>query len=112
MALGFPTRRVREGLVELLVPDVPQGPGPGTRSALPFYNPAMAVARDVSVVVAGGRRRPRPAGRRRPAPRAPAPGAGPRGPPGPGAGRTPSPPAAGTSRTCATRTRTPRSARG
>ena len=53
MALGFPTRRVREGLVELLVPDVPQGPGPGTRSALPFYNPAMAVARDVSVVVAG-----------------------------------------------------------
>ncbi len=53
MDLGFPTRRVREGRVEFLVPDVPQGPGPGTRSALPFYNPAMAVGRDVSVLVAG-----------------------------------------------------------
>src|SRR3972149_175994 len=54
MALGFPTRRVREGLVELLVPDVPQGPGPGARSALPFYNPAMAVARGVTGAVAVG----------------------------------------------------------
>ena len=39
--------------MELLVPDVERHPGPGTRSALPFYNPGMAVARDVSVLLAG-----------------------------------------------------------
>ncbi len=50
---GYPTRTVTEGRVELLVPDVERRPGPGTRSALPFYNPAMAVARDVSVLLAG-----------------------------------------------------------
>ncbi len=49
---GFPTRTVTEGGVDLLVPDVQRRPGPGTRSALPFYNPAMAVARDVSVLLA------------------------------------------------------------
>ena len=38
--------------MDLLVPDVERRPGPGTRSALPFYNPAMAVARDLSVLVA------------------------------------------------------------
>jgi len=47
----FPTRSVREGDVDLLVPDVERRPGPGTRSPLPFYNPAMAVARDISVLV-------------------------------------------------------------
>jgi len=39
--------------VDLLVPDIERRPGPGTRSALPFYNPGMTVARDLSVLVAG-----------------------------------------------------------
>jgi tRNA (guanine26-N2/guanine27-N2)-dimethyltransferase len=51
--LDFPTRIVREGLVDLLVPDVERRPGPGTRTALPFYNPGMATARDLSVLLAG-----------------------------------------------------------
>jgi len=50
--LDFPTRTVREGGVDLYVPDVEVRRGPGTRSSLPFYNPAMAVARDVSVLLA------------------------------------------------------------
>src|SRR2546427_13029554 len=52
MEFDFPTRSVHEGEVDLLVPDVERRAGPGTRSALPFYNPAMAVARDLSVIVA------------------------------------------------------------
>jgi len=52
--IDFPTRTVREGLVDLLVPDVERRPGPGTRTGLPFYNPAMAVARDISVLLARG----------------------------------------------------------
>ncbi len=53
MDLDFPTRSVREGLVDLLVPDVERRPGPGTRSPLPFYNPGMAAARALSVLLAG-----------------------------------------------------------
>ncbi len=53
MDLDFPTRIIREGLVDLLVPDVERRPGPGTRSVLPFYNPGMATARDLSVLLAG-----------------------------------------------------------
>jgi len=50
--IDYPTRQIREGLVDFLVPDIPRRPGPGSRSMLPFYNPAMAVARDVSVLLA------------------------------------------------------------
>lgn len=53
MGPDFPTKRVLEGRVDLLVPDVERRPGPGVRSALPFYNPGMAVARDISVLLAG-----------------------------------------------------------
>jgi tRNA (guanine26-N2/guanine27-N2)-dimethyltransferase len=51
--LDFPTRIVREGLVDILVPDVERRPGPGTRSALPFYNPGMIPARDLTALLAG-----------------------------------------------------------
>ncbi|HEV8595052.1 MAG TPA: hypothetical protein VGR51_05940 [Thermoplasmata archaeon] len=47
----FPTREIREGRASVLVPDVARLKGPGRRSALPFYNPAMAVNRDVTVAV-------------------------------------------------------------
>jgi len=47
----FPTREVREGRASLLVPDVEQPKGPGIRSSLPFYNPSMAVCRDVTTLV-------------------------------------------------------------
>lgn len=50
--LDFPTRTVREGLVDLYVPDVEVRRGPGTRTSLPFYNPSMAVARDLAVLLA------------------------------------------------------------
>jgi len=49
--MGFPTREVREGRASFLVPDVPVLGGPGRRTALPFYNPAMAVNRDVTVAI-------------------------------------------------------------
>ncbi len=52
MDLGFPTRSIAEGRVDLLVPDIERRAGPGTRSHLPFYNPAMAVGRDISVLLA------------------------------------------------------------
>src|SRR3989442_2421734 len=52
MEFDFPVRSVREGLVDLLVPDVERRAGPGTRSPLPFFNPGMAVGRDLSVLVA------------------------------------------------------------
>ena len=45
---GFPTTEVREGRAAILVPDVPRLKGPGRRSALPFYNPSMAVSRDLT----------------------------------------------------------------
>ena len=47
----FPTKEVREGRASLLVPDVPRLRGPGRRTALPFYNPSMAVSRDVTALV-------------------------------------------------------------
>ena len=46
---AFPTREVREGRASFLVPDVAQPKGPGRRTSLPFYNPAMAVGRDLTV---------------------------------------------------------------
>ena len=48
---AYPTREVREGRASLLVPDVVRLKGPGRRTALPFYNPSMAVCRDVTVLV-------------------------------------------------------------
>lgn len=47
----FPTREVREGRASILVPDVPVQKGPGRRTALPFYNPAMIVNRDATLNV-------------------------------------------------------------
>ena len=47
----FPTREAREGRASLLVPDVPTMRGPGRRTALPFYNPSMAVGRDLTVLL-------------------------------------------------------------
>ncbi|MBI4415712.1 MAG: hypothetical protein HY557_01855 [Euryarchaeota archaeon] len=49
--MDFPTREVREGRASLLVPDVPYDRGPGRRTLLPFYNPTMAVARDLTILV-------------------------------------------------------------
>lgn len=51
MSVEFPTRQVREGRAELVVPDVPTLKGPGRRSSLPFYNPTMRVNRDLTVLV-------------------------------------------------------------
>ncbi len=51
MTVDFPTREVREGRASLLVPDVPYDRGPGRRTLLPFYNPTMAVARDLTILV-------------------------------------------------------------
>lgn len=39
--------------MDLLVPDVERRPGPGTKSPLPFYNPGMTPARDLTVLLAG-----------------------------------------------------------
>ncbi|TLZ52931.1 MAG: methyltransferase, partial [Methanobacteriota archaeon] len=47
----FPVREVREGQASFFVPDVPVLGGPGRRSTLPFYNPAMTVNRDVTLSV-------------------------------------------------------------
>jgi len=47
--MDFPTREVREGCASVLVPDSPVLKGPGRRTALPFYNPAMRVSRDMTV---------------------------------------------------------------
>jgi len=49
--LPFPVREVTEGASKLLVPDVPRGRGPGKAGPWPFYNPTMAVNRDVSAIV-------------------------------------------------------------
>ena len=51
MSVDFPTREVREGRAELVVPDVPVLGGPGRRSSLPFYNPHMRVNRDLTVLL-------------------------------------------------------------
>jgi tRNA (guanine26-N2/guanine27-N2)-dimethyltransferase len=47
----FPLKEVVEGRARLLVPDVPRRKGPGTKGPYPFYNPTMAVNRDLSAVV-------------------------------------------------------------
>ena len=54
MTEEVPAREVREGRASILVPDVPRTRGPGRRTALPFYNPAMAVNRDVTLAVLAG----------------------------------------------------------
>ena len=61
MAFPFPVREVVEGASRILVPDVPRRKGPGTRGPWPFYNPTMAVSRDLGAVVL--RRWPRPVGK-------------------------------------------------
>jgi tRNA (guanine26-N2/guanine27-N2)-dimethyltransferase len=50
-AFPYPVREVREGAARLLVPDVPRRKGPGARGPWPFYNPTMAVNRDLSALV-------------------------------------------------------------
>ena len=51
MSVEFPTREVREGRADFIVPDVPTFKGPGRRSSLPFYNPSMRVNRDLTVLL-------------------------------------------------------------
>ena len=51
MAFPFPVTEALEGRARLLVPDVPRRKGPGAKGPWPFYNPTMAVSRDVSAVV-------------------------------------------------------------
>lgn len=50
MAFRFPLKEVTEGRAHLLVPDVPRRKGPGAKGPYPFYNPTMAVNRDLSAV--------------------------------------------------------------
>lgn len=52
MDAGFPTQIVLEGAAEIEVPAAPRRPGPGTRGPLPFFNPTMAINRDVTVALA------------------------------------------------------------
>jgi tRNA (guanine26-N2/guanine27-N2)-dimethyltransferase len=54
----YPVREVKEGAARLLVPDVPRRKGPGTKGPWPFYNPTMAVNRDLSALVLGAWGRP------------------------------------------------------
>ncbi|HLE54558.1 MAG TPA: hypothetical protein VI999_04890 [Thermoplasmata archaeon] len=51
MASSFPTTEIVEGRARLLVPDVARRKGPGAKGPWPFYNPTMAVNRDLSAVV-------------------------------------------------------------
>ena len=60
MEFPFPTVAVSEGAATLLVPDVPRRKGPGTAGPWPFYNPTMAVNRDLSAIVLS--KWPRPLG--------------------------------------------------
>ena len=60
MEFPFPTAAVSEGAANLLVPDVPRRKGPGTAGPWPFYNPTMAVNRDLSAIVLA--KWPRPVG--------------------------------------------------
>ena len=48
--MDYPKVEVTEGLARLTVPAGGSSRGPGTRSRLPFYNPAMAVNRDLTVL--------------------------------------------------------------
>lgn len=52
--MEYPTERVAEGLARLEVPAVLRRRGPGKRTALPFYNPTMAVNRDLTVLALRG----------------------------------------------------------
>lgn len=51
MAVSFRLCEVTEGAARLRVPDVPRRKGPGTVGPWPFYNPTMAVSRDLSAVL-------------------------------------------------------------
>ncbi len=51
MDFPFPVKEVVEGRARLLIPDVPRRKGPGAKGPWPFYNPTMAVNRDMSAVV-------------------------------------------------------------
>ncbi len=51
MDFPFPVKEVVEGRARLLVPDVPRRKGPGAKGPYPFYNPTMAVNRDLSAVI-------------------------------------------------------------
>jgi tRNA (guanine26-N2/guanine27-N2)-dimethyltransferase len=58
MERPFRVREAVEGAARILVPDVPRRRGPGTRGPWPFYNPTMAVSRDLSAVLLRGWPRP------------------------------------------------------
>lgn len=58
MEFPFPVAAVSEGAADLLVPDVPRRKGPGTAGPWPFYNPTMAVNRDLSAIVLANWPRP------------------------------------------------------
>ena len=60
MEFPFPVAAVSEGAANLLVPDVPRRKGPGTTGPWPFYNPTMAVNRDLGAIVLA--KWPRPLG--------------------------------------------------
>jgi tRNA (guanine26-N2/guanine27-N2)-dimethyltransferase len=47
----YPVHEVAEGAARLLVPDVLRRKGPGAKGPWPFYNPTMAVNRDLSALV-------------------------------------------------------------
>ncbi|MGI0148190.1 MAG: methyltransferase [Thermoplasmata archaeon] len=51
MEFPFPVLEMTEGTARLLVPNVPRRKGPGTAGPWPFYNPTMAVNRDMSSIV-------------------------------------------------------------
>ena len=51
MDFPFALAEVAEGRARLLVPDVPRRKGPGAKGPFPFYNPTMAVNRDLSAIV-------------------------------------------------------------
>ena len=51
MNAPFPLREATEGAARLLVPAVPRRKGPGTKGPWPFYNPTMAVNRDLAAIV-------------------------------------------------------------
>ena len=58
MEFPFPVVETTEGAARLLVPDVPRRRGPATAGPWPFYNPTMAVNRDLSAMVLAGWPRP------------------------------------------------------
>src|SRR2546425_3390484 len=51
MEFPFPIAPVSEGAANLLVPAVARRKGPGRAGPWPFYNPTMAVNRDLSAIV-------------------------------------------------------------